>query len=89
MGEQVADQDGDEGVDVGVGGDAGGGLAVKEPEVGGEAEEGAKEDEVGERDPGGGGDLVGVEAGEFSEGGGGEEKEEAAKEHLGGGAEGL
>ncbi|MFM1943607.1 MAG: hypothetical protein RI897_2589 [Verrucomicrobiota bacterium] len=46
--DEPAEEDGDDGVDVGVGGEAGGGGMFEEPDIGAEADPGAEDHEVGE-----------------------------------------
>lgn len=46
--DEPAEEDGDDWVDVGVGGEAGGGGVLEEPDIGPEADPGAEDHEVGE-----------------------------------------
>src|ERR1700751_3068961 len=50
--EEVSDEDGDDGVDVGVGSDLGGRFVMEEPDVGGKANERSEDDEVNQGEPG-------------------------------------
>src|SRR5579883_2183746 len=79
---EVAEQDSDERIDVGVGADPGWRFVMKKPDVGGKSDERAEDDEVDDGEPGTSGDGGEMKILQFSENSGEESEQDAAGQHL-------
>jgi hypothetical protein len=87
VGEEISEEDGDDGIYVGVGGNFCGRFVVDEPDVSGEGDDGAENNQIEQREPGFAGNICGMEIVEFAERGGGDEEEKSSGQHLRGGAD--
>src|SRR5271156_110932 len=83
--QEISYQHGHDGVDVGVSAHLGGRFVMQQPDVGGEADDGAGDDQVQQGEPDRARDGRGVKIVKFAEGRGEDGEKDAAGEHLRGG----